>query len=137
MADRYTFTLPADALVVSAMLKISRHIQNKDYIAAFDFEGLLHPVSAIEDVPSGLHWSTKLETAFAYLPEASIGKADNFTVCELPTFAIPHGARKVEISVRSWSASVAQMPSPVSSIILESELLGKPLLIVSEEEIQQ
>lgn len=127
MVDSLTFRLLETAIPVRPVLRLVEDIQYKDYVLTVTFDGSNLGL-AKGSAPAGLHWSTTLDCAFVYLPEAKAS-----TTLRLPEFVPPTGALSATLSVAPWAEVAQQSAAPVSEIVLETSVIDRPAVIVGEE----
>ncbi|WP_169251278.1 hypothetical protein [Brevibacterium sp. 'Marine'] len=131
--DTLSFNLPTAAMEVVPGIRVTASVSSKSYIACFSFEGPGVRVESAEETPIGLYWSKTLNSPFQYFSEIEFEPSESYQIVYLKKFRPPLGANKIKIKILPWSQSAGSTLSPFSGVILETNILDRPAIIMPEE----
>lgn len=128
----WDFTFPPSALRIAPVLRASRAIERREFVATFEFGDAV--ADSPETKPEGLLWSTAFDLPFMYVPatgpEAS---RNNVQLLSLGTFALPSGAQSLRMCLRSWKSQKLTSGHPFSEAVLETRMNDRPALILADK----
>ncbi|WP_193128821.1 hypothetical protein [Gulosibacter sediminis] len=133
MAISFTFSIPEDGLEVAPVLRVTKSIAAKAYIATFEFDGATQRIASLEDSPRGLHWSASLNSVFEYLPPFELPQDSNVAILKLHSFKMPAGTQRLVLGIREWDRSAAPAVEAFLNVALDTSFLGRPAVIFPEE----